>query len=666
MHTKVPFYLLILLLTVIFLVYQIRLRLVGAEREPRLKLPQTPRRRNIWADLDDLEAREITKWLHDPVRGLNLTAAASANHGDSYIWVLEAHRPNKTDAIAFLDHGAHAPTRFGRATIKRDVIDDPRIEEYLIGPLPVEASTTITSLKYVYNSGRNFASTKSYGSNIKALQTWLDDIATDIQDITATLFKSLLPSANQTFEISGADQVVVEEGRSMRWMSFSQAGEATTLLPQGLFFKADTTGPSPKNWQIVQWLYNNITYPNVTELRQAIRGSDFEYLPANLDGSWTTIEPDAAEENHFDAVPPVFYQPGPSRIEISRDDGFVSWMGFTFNLAFSQVNGVSLYDIRLDGERIVYELSLQEALAHYAGSDPIQSGTAFLDSFYGLGSRLSELLPGYDCPSYSHFLDTKYHRLEKTHSRSGTICIFEAPTDHPLMRHARGSKTTSFTNSVMIVRTIPVVGNYDYSIDYIFYLDGSFEVKVRASGYIQGAFFSGNQNYGYRVHDFLSSSIHDHVLNFKVDMDIGGQSNTVAKLNVVEKEISYPWSPTPRRTMVLERSQIETEDEGSLDWPANSAMMYVVINRDVKNAFGEARGYRIMPGTGIGTPPHLTIANSSVLLNSAKWAEHDFFVTKFKESEVKSSTPMNYLTPDNPLIRFDHYLNGEDLVDEDL
>jgi primary-amine oxidase len=74
----------------------------------------------------------------------------------------------------------------------------------------------------------------------------------------------------------------------------------------------------------------------------------------------------------------------------------------------------------------------------------------------------------------------------------------------------------------MIIRTIAVVGNYDYTIDYIFYLDGSIEVKARASGYIQGGYFVNNQNYGFRVHDSLSSSIYDHVINFKADFDIAG------------------------------------------------------------------------------------------------------------------------------------------------
>lgn len=40
-----------------------------------------------------------------------------------------------------------------------------------------------------------------------------------------------------------------------------------------------------------------------------------------------------------------------------------------------------LYDIKYKGERIIYELGLQEAIAHYAGNDPHQSGTAYLGEF---------------------------------------------------------------------------------------------------------------------------------------------------------------------------------------------------------------------------------------------------------------------------------------------
>jgi primary-amine oxidase len=37
-----------------------------------------------------------------------------------------------------------------------------------------------------------------------------------------------------------------------------------------------------------------------------------------------------------------------------------------------------LHDIKFRGERIIYSLGLEEAIAQYAGNDPVQSGTAYL------------------------------------------------------------------------------------------------------------------------------------------------------------------------------------------------------------------------------------------------------------------------------------------------
>ncbi|KAG4435648.1 hypothetical protein IFR05_008870 [Cadophora sp. M221] len=417
--------------------------------------------------------------------------------------------------------------------------------------------------------------------------------------------------------------------------------QACTLLPQGPYFKADTTGREPKNWRVVCWLYNNIVYSSSQDLRIAWGSPNFEKLPRNLDGAWTPLKPDFIPDSntHSSGTAPTFLQSGESRVQVDRDEAFISWMGFEFNFAFSQVNGISLYNIRLDGERIVYELSLQEAIAHYAGGDPMQSGTAFLDSMFGMGSRLLSLIPGFDCPSHAQFFDTSYCRSEKRYSRSNTVCVFETPTDYPLQRHSHGKVVTSFTNSILILRSIAVVGNYDYLIDYIFYLDGTFGVKVRASGYIQGAYWLNETQpeYGYHIHESFASSIHDHVLNFKADLDIGCQNNTMSVLTITEKQTQYPWSAGQIvNTMHMERTHIENENHASIGWPPNSASMYVVVGP--QNDFGERRGYRIMPGTGVGSPAHLTIKNSTNLQRSAEWATSDFFITKQKDTEPRSAT----------------------------
>lgn len=83
----------------------------------------------------------------------------------------------------------------------------------------------------------------------------------------------------------------------------------------------------------------------------------------------------------------------------------MSWFGFEFYISTAQSTAVSLFDVRFKGERVVHELSLQEALAHYAGDDPMQDGLEFMDSFFGMGKNMFEQLPGYDCPANADYLN---------------------------------------------------------------------------------------------------------------------------------------------------------------------------------------------------------------------------------------------------------------------
>lgn len=48
--------------------------------------------------------------------------------------------------------------------------------------------------------------------------------------------------------------------------------------------------------------------------------------------------------------------------------------------------------------------------------------------------------------------------------------------------------------------------------------------------------------------------------------------------------------------MTLDRTYIDTEDNGKLNWDVNNGVMYSVVNKDKPNKFGEYRSYKIMPG----------------------------------------------------------------------
>jgi primary-amine oxidase len=468
------------------------------------------------------------------------------------------------------------------------------------------------------------------------------------------------------------------------WMQIYRIGnkarpDTLFLLPQGLYFKMNVSSRDPEDWPISQWYYNGITYPSLEVFRSAWEKDDFVKVIPNVDGKWTEMEDFESTPKGRNKPPPVTIQPYGPRYSLSKKDQYVEYLGWSFYLGTSVARGIDLFDIRFQGSRIMYSLGLQEALAHYAGKDPMQGGLEFLDSFFGFGLSMYELVPGYDCPAYADFLPISYHGDGQSFKRKNAICVFEF-TDHaPLSRHTSDFYTTVSKNTYLIVRTVSTIGNYDYTIDYTFYLDGSLEVKVRASGFIYGAFFpepannTGNSSsehteFGYRVHDALASSMHDHVLNFRADMDIDGTANTFTRISIEPTKDTYEWDPPelpgPRSSMHMVHSAIESEQ--GINWPKNSGEMYVIVNNASTNEWGEKRGYRIAPGLGMGTPSHLTIKNSTALGKSASWAYKDIWVLRQHDTEPKTASELNFVVPWDPLVDFDKMLNEESVLQEDL
>lgn len=120
----------------------------------------------------------------------------------------------------------------------------------------------------------------------------------------------------------------------------------------------------------------------------------------------------------------------------------------------------------------------------------------------GLGAGSLPLIRGYDCP-----LTATYLNASTIDFTGDTICIFERDAGFPLARHRGVDYISAIKNNVLTIRSVATLGNYDYMFDYSFYYDGTVEVTVRASGYIEGAYYAKNDDYGYRIHDALSGSM---------------------------------------------------------------------------------------------------------------------------------------------------------------
>lgn len=325
---------------------------------------------------------------------------------------------------------------------------------------------------------------------------------------------------------------------------------------------------------------------------------------------------------------------------------------------------MQIHNIEYQGQRIIYELGLQEALAHYASFDPLQSATAYLDSYYGFGPSTFELVQGFDCPTYATYMNVSFYASEVSHTHANAICLFENDPQYPISRHISADYVSVTKNVNLVLRSVATVGNYDYMFEYEFHLDGSIHVTVRASGYIQGAYYAHNEEYGFQIHDALSGDMHDHVINYKVDLDVLGTKNSLMRQEVVPATVQYAWSPTPRNTMKVRRSFVDNEKDGKIDWNYNSAVTYAVVNKDEKNAYGEYRGYQVAPASG--SVIHLTVRNSTDLGSSANWATNHLYALQRHDTEPRSAYAYNNQDTRSPAVDFGQFFNGESLDQEDI
>lgn len=118
------------------------------------------------------------------------------------------------------------------------------------------------------------------------------------------------------------------------------------------------------------------------------------------------------------------------------------------------------------GDRIIYELSPQEAMAQYSGSDPHQATTVWLDRAFGMGGTVRELMLNYDCPADALLLNATVHEAGSS-TRKNAICVFENEKHIPLSRHTEaGHKNVmgAVKGYELVVRSISSVGNYDYIV----------------------------------------------------------------------------------------------------------------------------------------------------------------------------------------------------------
>lgn len=493
----------------------------------------------VFADLSAQELKAVRSFLWSQ-KELRLEPSNALTMAKNSVFLIEMLLPKKQQVLKFLDHGHRRPVREARAVIFFGAQEHPNVTEFAVGPLPWPhymrelpprpghrvswTSRPMTFAEYVLLN--------------RTLQEATKPLHQFFLDTTGFSFHNC---RNRCLTFTEVAPRGLASGQRRTWFILQRSVEGFFLHPTGLELLVDHSSTDARAWLVEQVWYNGKFYRSPEELAQ-------KYQDGEVDAVVLEDLPPEGQEAESTEGPPLFssYQfrgdfPSPITVKGPRlvqpygpryrlEGNAVLYGGWSFAFRLRSSTGLQVLDVRFGGERVAYEVSLQEAVALYGGHTPAGMQTKYIDTSWGLGATTYELAPGIDCPDTATFLDAlHYYDVDDPTRYRRALCVFEMPTGVPLRRHFDSNFSGGFNfyagleGQVLVLRTTSTVYNYDYIWDFMFYPNGVMEAKIHATGYIHATFYTPEGlRHGTRLHTHLVGNMHTHLVHYRVDLDVAG------------------------------------------------------------------------------------------------------------------------------------------------
>lgn len=641
----------------------------------------------VFAPLTVAEMNKVAKYLlqQDIISTLEEPTKLSEN----FILYQVLQPPNKADTLEYLDHNGVKPKRFAKVTVQRGGAIAPDVMEYKVGPLDGTPMTAVNLTKpgYIHFNSRPYE-----GLEVKAMTELLQN---DI-DVLAPLISESFDGAkfpdDVYFDFFNGPPSTTGTDRDTRWeiafKGFRHEEDVDLIHILPLSGRVHNPGTDVSTWYAYDFHYlNQGPFNTSKELMDAYNANKIRKVKLESgfrNTMWDRIFPkrDSSlplrEKADFHG-PRTYYPMGP---RYTIEGTHVKWMDWSFDISGGQVRGPALFNIKFKNERIVYELAVNDIALNYAMDSHALNNIIYADATYGImgGDTPTTIMSGVDCPEHATILNTSYwwHPTQAAYDMQ-TICIFEADGQDALWRHVGISFEAGMRNRHLIVRAPVVIGNYDYTFEFRFFLDGKIYTHAKASGYIHSSFWDEfNPNspdktrdaFGYRLSDYMTGPIHDHMFGFKVDLDVIDKNNT---FQIIKWKAGPPLEALKTQNSTItkapdyfiynETRYIEWErmekETGNLNPPEQQFLL--VVNEREKNKWGVERGYQIVPlatdSQSLKTHP---------LLKALSFTKYHCAVTKRKEEEQTLTSIYDVNRMENAQEYLEKNINGESIVDDDL
>lgn len=621
---------------------------------------QTPKSAGVF---DDLTVNEIIA-VRDYLMGrneLNLTEYEKATVDSNYIYSVQLLPPSKDEVLAYLDSNGDKPERKAIAVVFNGANDPPLVREYIVSPVGNPSNHVTRDIPGRHKDFVPF-NARPFDSVIEAVA-----LHEGIVKIASQKLSKLMQESYDGYSYGNDCTEKCFTFLFTSPMGFTSEDRFTSIFflrqvkgnfqhPVDLSLLVDHAGADVSKWKILSVIYNNQTFVSVDELVEKYNKGSVNKIKiaAPVEGPlFSSYERRGDPQPDKPMRGPELYEPDGKRYTVKGRH--VSYMSWSFLFRMDSNSGMQVYDVKFNNERIIYELSLQEAAATYSGYYPNPSWNNFLDSNWAMGKSSYEMVRGVDCPNTATFFDL-VHMIGtgKPQTFHNAICVFELNTGLPLRRHYDSNFMGGYNfyggmaNQVLVLRTVATVYNYDYVFDFIFYQNGVIEVKVAASGYILGAFYDSNVSpYSYELHEHLTSGTHDHLINYKVDLDVSGRKNSYETIEIGIENITERWFPNRRRVQkVLKRSVKNTELDAAYKFNFDTPKYLNFVNDAKKNRMGVSKGYRIQ----LGNILKQLYPEDWMITPMMSWSLYQLAVTKYKENETHSSSIYNQNSPSDPQV----------------
>ena len=322
-------------------------------------------------------------------------------------------------------------------------------------------------------------------------------------------------------------------------------------------------------------------------------------------------------------------------------DGWqVTWQKWHLRVGFTPREGLVIHTVGYEDQGrvrpILHRAALSDMVVPYGepGKDHYRKN-AFDAGEYGIGSLANSLTLGCDCLGEIYYFDAALNTGSgEAFTIPSAVCMHEE--DYGILwKHTdwRIGQTEVRRSRRLVISSVATVGNYEYGFFWYFYQDGTIQMEIKLTGIINTAGIAEGETpkYGTIVAPQLNAHIHQHFFNFRMDMNVDGEKNSVFEVNTVA---APPGPDNPHgNAFYAEKTLLGTEHEAQRVIDPMSGRYWVVSNTSAKNALGQPVSYKLMPGENILPFAH---PDASIIKRAGFMTKH-LWVTPYHRDEISAT-----------------------------